>query len=161
MPELVTGAALDADALGALRRAERLIELRVVRVGRRRRRRPKGPERFRRGAFRGTQARRRHARGDRAARRRSRAYGSPAARVELEDRDDGAYGTFRVSRTRDGDELLELARDGAYRAASAVFEPIPEATQRRRRRHRAISACASCASGSSSEAPIRAPRYSP
>ena len=35
--------------------------------------------------------------------------------IELEERDDGPYAAFRVSRTRDGDELLELARDGVYR----------------------------------------------
>ena len=44
--------------------------------------------------------------------------------IELVDRDDGQYATFRVSRTAAGDELLELARDGVYRGASAVFEPI-------------------------------------
>jgi HK97 family phage prohead protease len=44
----------------------------------------------------------------------------------LEDREDGLYATFSVSRTRDGDELLELARDGVYRGASVVFTPIKD-----------------------------------
>jgi hypothetical protein len=34
-----------------------------------------------------------------------------------------------VSRTVAGDELLELARDGVYRSASAVFAPMPEAAR--------------------------------
>lgn len=32
--------------------------------------------------------------------------------IGLEERADGAYATFRISRTRLGDEMLELARDG-------------------------------------------------
>lgn len=32
--------------------------------------------------------------------------------VSIEERADGAHVTFRVSRTREGDEMLELARDG-------------------------------------------------
>lgn len=44
----------------------------------------------------------------------------------LEDREDGLYATFGVSRTAAGDELLALARDGVYRGASIVFEPIAE-----------------------------------
>ena len=46
--------------------------------------------------------------------------------TELTDREDGQYGTFLVSRTREGDELLELTRDKVYRAASAVFTPLEE-----------------------------------
>jgi len=44
--------------------------------------------------------------------------------VALEDREDGQYGTFAVSKTSAGDELLELVRDKVYRGASAVFVPI-------------------------------------
>jgi hypothetical protein len=36
-----------------------------------------------------------------------------------------------VSRTRDGDELLELARDGVYRHASVVFRPVEGASRTR------------------------------
>jgi phage head maturation protease len=84
---------------------------------------PEGRERFRRSAFRGTNP----------ADVSLEAIGPHGAQpgvtlvgraIELEDREDGQYGTFRVSRTRAGDELLELARDGVYRAASAVFSPV-------------------------------------
>lgn len=44
--------------------------------------------------------------------------------VALEDREDGQYGTFRVSSVPDGDHLLELTRDRVYRGASAVFTPL-------------------------------------
>lgn len=40
------------------------------------------------------------------------------------EREDGAYGTFRVAPTPAGDELLALVRDGALGAASVVFRPI-------------------------------------
>jgi HK97 family phage prohead protease len=46
--------------------------------------------------------------------------------TQLADRDDGLYATFAVSRTREGDELLELARDRVYRGASVVFTPISD-----------------------------------
>jgi hypothetical protein len=45
--------------------------------------------------------------------------------IALEERDDGPYAEFRVSRTTAGDELLELVRDRVYRRASVVFEPLP------------------------------------
>jgi len=126
MVDLVTGAAHEAELRGRSE-SERLVDLRVAPygvVGNT----AEGPEILRRGAFRGT----------RAADVTLEAIGphgnQPGVRlagrgVSLEDRDDGAYATFRVSRTRDGDELLELATDGTYRAESAVFEPIPEATR--------------------------------
>jgi phage head maturation protease len=82
-----------------------------------------GPELFRRGAFRGIDP------GD-VTLEAIGPHGADAGvtlvgrAIELDDRDDGQYGTFRVSRTRAGDELLELATDGVYRAASAVFSPI-------------------------------------
>jgi phage head maturation protease len=119
--ELVTGAAHDA-VLSVRSEDERLIDLRVVRwgeVGRT----AEGPERIRRGAFRGVKP-------EDVSLEAIGPHGNEAGvrlagrAVSLEDRDDGQYGTFRVSKTRAGDELLELARDGVYRAASAVFAPI-------------------------------------
>jgi HK97 family phage prohead protease len=119
--ELVTGAAHDAE-LVVRSEDERLIDLRVVPwdvVGRTR----EGAERIKRGAFRGTNA----------ADVTLEAIGPHGAEpgvtlagrgVSFTEGDDGAIATFRVSRTRAGDELLELARDGVYRAASAVFEPL-------------------------------------
>lgn len=44
--------------------------------------------------------------------------------VRLEELDDGPVAAFRVSRTRDGDELLELVRDKVYRRVSVVGSPI-------------------------------------
>lgn len=38
----------------------------------------------------------------------------------------GLYGEFKVSKTRDGDEVLELVRDGALGAFSVGFKPIRE-----------------------------------
>jgi uncharacterized protein len=89
---------------------------------------PEGRERFARGAFAGTLP----------AEVTLEAIGPHGAQpgvtlagraLELEDREDAAYGAFRVSRTRAGDELLELARDGVYRAASVVFEPAPNGSR--------------------------------
>jgi phage head maturation protease len=121
MTELVSSAAHDAELL-VRSEEERLVELRLVPwdvVGRT----AEGPERFRRGAFRGVDA------GDvtlEAIGPHGREPGVTLAGrgVELTDGDDGQRGTFRVSRTRAGDELLELARDGVYRSASVVFEPL-------------------------------------
>jgi uncharacterized protein len=45
--------------------------------------------------------------------------------VELEDRDDAAWGAWRVSRTALGDEVLELARDGVPLGLSIGFMEIP------------------------------------
>jgi HK97 family phage prohead protease len=101
--------------------SERLVELRIMPWGVVAET-PEGRERFRRGAFRGTQP------GDVTLEAIGPHGAEPGVQlagraVELDDRDDGQYGTFRVSRTRAGDELLELARDGVYRGASAVFRP--------------------------------------
>jgi phage head maturation protease len=124
--DLRTGAAHDA-ALMVRSESERLVELRIMPwgvVGNT----AEGPELFRRGAFRGVKP----------ADVSLEAIGphgvEPGVRlagraVELDDREDGQYGTFRVSRTVAGDELLELARDGVYRSASAVFAPIAEAAR--------------------------------
>ena len=118
--EILTSAAHEAPVL-VRSESERLVELRIMPwgvIGNTR----EGPERFRRGAFRGVKP-------EEVALEAIGPHGvEPGVRlagraVELEDRDDGEYGTFRVSRTRAGDELLELARDGVYRAASAVFSP--------------------------------------
>src|SRR4051812_14362908 len=103
MPELVTGAAHDA-ALAVRSEDQRLVDIRVVPwnvVGQTR----EGRERMRRGAFRGTRA------GDVTLEAIGPHGTEPGVRlagraIELEDRDDGQYATFRVSRTRDGDELL-------------------------------------------------------
>lgn len=119
--ELLTGAAHETPIL-VRDEEERLVDLRVLPwgvVGRTR----EGPERFRRGAFRGARP------GDVTLEAIGPHGADPGVTLagralELEDREDGQYATFRVSRTRAGDELLELARDGVYRAASAVFEPI-------------------------------------
>jgi hypothetical protein len=60
-------------------------------------------------------------------------HGGPLVGVgtALEELDGVPYLDARVSRTRDGDELLELARDGVLRAASIVYRPIPGASRRR------------------------------
>jgi Escherichia/Staphylococcus phage prohead protease len=84
---------------------------------------PQGRERFVRGAFRGIDPASvsLEAIGPHGAQPGVRLAGRG---IELEDRDDGPHASFRVSRTRDGDELLELARDGVYRTVSVVFEPV-------------------------------------
>lgn len=119
--ELLTTAALEA-AIVVRSESDRLVDVRILPwgvIGRT----AQGPERFRRGAFRGTKA-------EDVALEAIGPHGvEPGVRlagraVALEDRDDGMYGTFRVSRTAAGDELLELTRDGVYRRASAVFEPM-------------------------------------
>lgn len=118
-PELVS-ATFDAE-LAVRSEEERLVDLRIVPygvVGRT----AQGPERIRRSTFRG-------ARPEDVSLEAIGAHGlEPGVRlvgrgVSLEDREDALYGTFRVARTRDGDELLELAREGVYRGASVVFEP--------------------------------------
>jgi uncharacterized protein len=44
--------------------------------------------------------------------------------VELEERDDAAWGAWRVSRTAAGDEVLELARDGVPLGLSIGFMEV-------------------------------------
>jgi phage head maturation protease len=60
-------------------------------------------------------------------------HGGPLVGVgtALDEVDGVPYLDARVSRTRDGDELLELARDGVLRAASIVYRPLPGASRRR------------------------------
>jgi HK97 family phage prohead protease len=121
MTDLVTAPAFEAE-LHVRSEEERLVDLRIVPwgvVGRT----SDGPERFKRGAFRGTKP------ADVSLEAIGAHGNEPGVRLagrgtELADRDDGQYATFRISRTRDGDELLELARDGVYRGASVVFEAI-------------------------------------
>jgi phage head maturation protease len=120
MTELLTTAAAEAP-ISVRSESERLIDVRIVPwgvVGNT----AEGRERIVRGAFKRTDP----------ASVSLEAIGphgaDPGVRlagrfVALEDRDDGEYGTARVSQTRAGDELLALARDGVYRAASAVFRP--------------------------------------
>jgi phage head maturation protease len=126
MTELLTGAA-HVGPISVRSESERLVDLRILPwgiVGRT----ADGPERFRRGAFRGVDP------GDVTLEAIGPHGAEPGVTlagraVAIEDRDDGLYGTFRVSRTRAGDELLELAGDGTYRAASAVFEPEPNGSR--------------------------------
>jgi HK97 family phage prohead protease len=82
-----------------------------------------GRERFTRGAFRGTNARSvvLEAIGPHGREPGVRLVGRAEA---IEEREDGPYATFRVSRVPAGDELLELVRDGVYSRASVVFEPV-------------------------------------
>lgn len=46
--------------------------------------------------------------------------------ARLEERPEGLWGEFVVSRTRDGDEALELVRDGAVDSFSVGFSPVKE-----------------------------------
>lgn len=86
---------------------------------------PDGREVFTRGAFDGTDP-------ERVTIEAGRHGGELVGRgTGLDERDDAAYLTARVSRTRAGDELLELVRDGVYRAASVAFADRPGGSRRR------------------------------
>jgi HK97 family phage prohead protease len=83
-----------------------------------------GNEMFARGAFSDTKA------GDVVLRMSHQ--DPPAGRgIAIEDREDGAYMTFRVSKTAKGDEILTLASDGVTRGVSVGFEMIPGGTEYR------------------------------
>jgi len=59
--------------------------------------------------------------------------------IDLEDREDGAYMTFRVANTQKGDEVIALALDGITRGVSVEFAELPGGTTiatRNGRRHR-------------------------
>jgi uncharacterized protein len=45
--------------------------------------------------------------------------------LSIEDREDAAYGAWRVSKTALGDEVLELARDGVPLGLSVGFMEVP------------------------------------
>jgi len=44
--------------------------------------------------------------------------------IMLEERDEGLYGEFRISKTEAGDEALELIRDGVLSNLSVGFQPL-------------------------------------
>jgi HK97 family phage prohead protease len=44
--------------------------------------------------------------------------------VVLEEKEEGLYGEFRVSKTEAGDEALELVRDGVLSNLSVGFSPL-------------------------------------
>lgn len=55
--------------------------------------------------------------------------GPPAGRgVDLERKEDGHYGVFKVAPTARGDELLTLAKEGYYRGVSPSFEEVDGGT---------------------------------
>jgi phage head maturation protease len=109
---------------------ERIIEARLFRWGEIAQT-PQGPERFVRGAFKGIdpESVTIEAIGPHGAAPGVRLAGRG---VSLEEREDGPYFAGRVSRTRAGDELLELVRDRVYRRVSVVFEPVPGGSRRGR-----------------------------
>jgi Escherichia/Staphylococcus phage prohead protease len=49
--------------------------------------------------------------------------------VELDERDDAAWGAWRVSKTALGDEVLELARDGVPLSLSIGFAELPNGSR--------------------------------
>lgn len=52
---------------------------------------------------------------------------SPIGRATmLEERDNGLYGEFRISKTEAGDEALELIRDGVLTNLSVGFQPLKD-----------------------------------
>jgi hypothetical protein len=108
-------------AAGEDRRTIRLRLLRYGEVGQL----ETGPELLEAGAFAGTDPARVTIEAGR--------HGGPLVGVgtQLDEVDGVPYLDARVSRTRDGDELLELARDGVLRSASIVYRPVPGASSRR------------------------------
>jgi phage head maturation protease len=58
--------------------------------------------------------------------------------IALEERDDGAYMTFKVSKTQPGDELLTLVADGVVGGASVGFEEVPGGTSIQQRNGRRV-----------------------
>lgn len=120
--ELLTTAPVDAELAVRSEGDGRLLDVRLMRwgeVGRT----SEGPERFVRGAFRGIDPRSvtLEAIGPHGVEPGVRLVGRGE---RIEERDEDAIATFRVSRVAAGDDLLELVRDGVYRRASVVFAPL-------------------------------------
>ena len=46
--------------------------------------------------------------------------------IMLEEREQGLYGEFRISKTEAGDEALELIRDGVLSNLSVGFQPLKD-----------------------------------
>ena len=99
---------------------------------------PQGLEEFQRGAFAGTDPSRVKLRME---------HQNPVAGkgLQLEERADGAYMVFSVSKTAKGDEILTLAADGVTDGVSVGFMEIPGGTSietrngRRVRVHRKVN----------------------
>ena len=123
MTELLHTGAI-ADALTLRDEGSRMIDLRIM---------PwdtvaptiDGRELFHRGAFDGIDPTR--------VTIEAGAHGGPLVGrgVTLEQRDDAAYLTARIAPTPAGDDLLTLAREGVYSAASVAFYPIAGGFRRR------------------------------
>lgn len=98
---------------------ERRIDLRMVRWGEVATQTAEGiRETFARGSFAGTDPA--------SVILESQRHEGPVVGVAeaIEERDDGAYASFRVASTPAGDELLTLASEGIMRSASVVFRPV-------------------------------------
>ena len=81
-----------------------------------------GPEVFMRGAFEGLDPSK--------VVLRLEHENPPAGRgIEYEDRTDGAYMVFRVSKTQRGDDILTLADDGITSGVSVGYEDAPDGIQ--------------------------------
>lgn len=93
----------------------RIVPWDVISVGK------AGPEVFRRGAFAGIDPGR--------VRLRLEHQDPPAGKgIDLEERSDGAYMTFRVSKTQRGDDLLTLAADKVADGGSVGYYDVPGGT---------------------------------
>ena len=105
-------------------RSSRLVDLRIMPWGIVARTLD-GPELFERGAFDGIDSTR--------VTIEAGAHGGPLVGrgVSLDQRDDAAYLTARIAPTPAGDDLLTLAREGVYSAASIAFYPVPGGNRRR------------------------------
>lgn len=114
MSDVLYRAATDAVTNGEGRR----LDLRLVTWGEVATQTQEGiKETFARGAFAGTDP-------SKVVLEAQRHGGSLVGVAEaIEEREDGAYATFRVAETAAGDELLTLAREGVLKDASVVFAP--------------------------------------